>query len=244
MRIVQAIRASRTSVASLLWFYRRSAPPAVGLITGVSHQSAPPPLSVTAAQAVEMYQSWIHRWRIAERFPQPVWSIVDLWIARKLLSQRMPPQQVQDLLRLASPYFPRADSDPDDYLRRTVAHAAVSFPASATKWLNARAQRSTQPCVRRVVCDRPTRPYGFSMWLAGGGIKGGMIHGATDEYGYYAIQNKVTVHDRFVGVGRQLVFELVNETSSTRHHREFGECASGSVRVMTVPSQVAEAAAT
>ena len=46
--------------------------------------------------------------------------------------------------------------------------------------------------------DSPGRdhhPYGFTMWLAGGGIKGGVIHGATDEYGYYAVENKVTVHD-------------------------------------------------
>jgi hypothetical protein len=42
---------------------------------------------------------------------------------------------------------------------------------------------------------RDHHPYGFSMWLAGGGIKGGVIHGATDEYGYYAVENKVTVHD-------------------------------------------------
>jgi hypothetical protein len=33
------------------------------------------------------------------------------------------------------------------------------------------------------------------MWLAGGGIKGGVIHGATDEFGYYAVQDKVHVHD-------------------------------------------------
>ena len=33
------------------------------------------------------------------------------------------------------------------------------------------------------------------MWLAGGGVKGGMIYGATDDYGYYAVENKVDVHD-------------------------------------------------
>ena len=33
------------------------------------------------------------------------------------------------------------------------------------------------------------------MWMAGGGSKGGYIHGATDEYGYYAIEDKVHVHD-------------------------------------------------
>ena len=31
--------------------------------------------------------------------------------------------------------------------------------------------------------------------MAGGGIKGGTIYGATDEYGYHAIENKLTVHD-------------------------------------------------
>jgi uncharacterized protein (DUF1501 family) len=36
---------------------------------------------------------------------------------------------------------------------------------------------------------------GFSMWLAGGGIRGGISHGATDELGYNAVDNVVTVHD-------------------------------------------------
>ncbi|WP_417390126.1 DUF1501 domain-containing protein [Gimesia sp.] len=37
--------------------------------------------------------------------------------------------------------------------------------------------------------------YGFSMWMAGGGIKGGYVHGATDETGFAASENKVHVHD-------------------------------------------------
>lgn len=37
--------------------------------------------------------------------------------------------------------------------------------------------------------------YGFSMWVAGGGIKGGYVHGATDEFGFAAVENKVHVHD-------------------------------------------------
>jgi RepB DNA-primase from phage plasmid len=90
------------------------------------------PLSMDAAQAVGIYQGWMHRWRIAERFTQPDWSIVDLWIARKLLSQGMLAKQIQDVLRLGSPHFPRRHTDSDDYLRRTVAHAR-SFPASATE---------------------------------------------------------------------------------------------------------------
>jgi hypothetical protein len=42
---------------------------------------------------------------------------------------------------------------------------------------------------------RDHSPYGFSMWLAGGGVKGGAVYGATDEYGFHAVENKVEVHD-------------------------------------------------
>jgi hypothetical protein len=42
---------------------------------------------------------------------------------------------------------------------------------------------------------RDHNPYGFTIWLAGGGIKGGVIHGATDDYGYHAVENKVEIHD-------------------------------------------------
>ncbi|MEX0725399.1 MAG: DUF1501 domain-containing protein [Planctomycetaceae bacterium] len=37
--------------------------------------------------------------------------------------------------------------------------------------------------------------YGFSCWLAGGGVRGGIVHGATDEFGFQAVENKVHVHD-------------------------------------------------
>ena len=42
---------------------------------------------------------------------------------------------------------------------------------------------------------RDHNPSGFSIWMAGGGITGGTIYGATDEYGYYAIENKLEIHD-------------------------------------------------
>ncbi len=42
---------------------------------------------------------------------------------------------------------------------------------------------------------RDHNPFGFSLWLAGGGIEGGTIYGATDEYGYKTIENKVEIHD-------------------------------------------------
>ena len=42
---------------------------------------------------------------------------------------------------------------------------------------------------------REHHPFGFSMWLAGGGVKGGMSYGATDEVGWHAVENRVHVHD-------------------------------------------------
>lgn len=42
---------------------------------------------------------------------------------------------------------------------------------------------------------RDHNPYGFSLWMAGGGVKPGMIFGATDEYGYRAVENVLTIHD-------------------------------------------------
>lgn len=37
--------------------------------------------------------------------------------------------------------------------------------------------------------------HGFTVWLAGGGVRGGMVYGATDEFGFAAMENKVHVHD-------------------------------------------------
>jgi len=37
--------------------------------------------------------------------------------------------------------------------------------------------------------------YGFTVWLAGGGVKGGTVYGATDEFGYHAVEKPVHVHD-------------------------------------------------
>jgi hypothetical protein len=42
---------------------------------------------------------------------------------------------------------------------------------------------------------RDHNPFGFSMWLAGGGIKGGTIYGATDEYGYHVIDKPIEMYD-------------------------------------------------
>ncbi len=42
---------------------------------------------------------------------------------------------------------------------------------------------------------RDHNPQGFTMWLAGGGVKGGHAHGETDDFGYYAVRDKVHMHD-------------------------------------------------
>jgi hypothetical protein len=42
---------------------------------------------------------------------------------------------------------------------------------------------------------RDHNPFGFSLWMAGGGVKGGTIYGQTDEYGYKVVENKAEIHD-------------------------------------------------
>ena len=42
---------------------------------------------------------------------------------------------------------------------------------------------------------RDHHPHAFSMWMAGGGIKSGITHGATDDFGYYVAEKKVTIPD-------------------------------------------------
>ena len=42
---------------------------------------------------------------------------------------------------------------------------------------------------------RDHNEYAFSVWMAGGGVKGGMVHGATDDWGYKAVENRLEMHD-------------------------------------------------
>ncbi|OYW11535.1 MAG: hypothetical protein B7X34_03030 [Acidobacteriia bacterium 12-62-4] len=51
---------------------------------------------------------------------------------------------------------------------------------------------------------RDHHPYGFSVWLAGGGIKGGVVEGATDEIGFHAVENRHYVTDIHATVLHQL----------------------------------------
>jgi hypothetical protein len=57
--------------------------------------------------------------------------------------------------------------------------------------------------------------YGFSMWLAGGGVKGGHVHGATDDFGFKAVQDPVQVHDLHATMLHLLGFD--HEKFTFRH---------------------------
>ncbi len=63
--------------------------------------------------------------------------------------------------------------------------------------------------------ENPGRDHnskGFSVWLAGGGVKGGMIHGATDEFGTRAVQDKVHIHDLHATILSLLGFDHTKVT--------------------------------
>ena len=47
----------------------------------------------------------------------------------------------------------------------------------------------------RVTNGRDHNPFGFSVWLAGGGVEGGMTYGSTDDFGFKAVENPVHIHD-------------------------------------------------
>ncbi len=51
------------------------------------------------------------------------------------------------------------------------------------------------PTAEGTTNGRDHNPEGFTMWLAGGGVKGGFRYGSTDDYGYFAAENKVHIHD-------------------------------------------------
>ncbi len=51
---------------------------------------------------------------------------------------------------------------------------------------------------------RDHNPFGFSLWMAGGGIQGGTVRGATDEYGYHVIDKPTTIYDLWATVLHQL----------------------------------------
>jgi len=57
--------------------------------------------------------------------------------------------------------------------------------------------------------------YGFSLWMAGGGVKGGHVYGATDEFGFQAVENPVHIHDLHATILRLMGFD--HERFTYRH---------------------------
>ena len=57
--------------------------------------------------------------------------------------------------------------------------------------------------------------YGFTMWMAGGGVKGGYVHGATDEFGFKAVDKPVHVHDLHATILHLMGFD--HETFTYRY---------------------------
>jgi len=147
VKLVHARAGLAPRAEGLLQSIRQSAQPSAVRFTIDSTATALGP-PTGADEATTIYRSCLQRWHILERFPQPDWSIVDLWVARYLLAQGKPAGQIQDILRLASPHFPRRHGDPDDYLRRTVARAAFPSPA-ARAVCHDHARTSTPPDTSR-----------------------------------------------------------------------------------------------
>jgi Protein of unknown function (DUF1501) len=65
------------------------------------------------------------------------------------------------------------------------------------------------------VNGRDHNHYGFTMWLAGGGVKGGTVYGATDEFGFKAVEKPVHVHDLHATIMALLGFD--HEKLTYRH---------------------------
>ena len=59
---------------------------------------------------------------------------------------------------------------------------------------------------------RDHNPFGFSIWMAGGGIKGGTVYGETDEFGYHVTENKCDFYDLWATVLHQLGLDHENLT--------------------------------
>ncbi len=72
---------------------------------------------------------------------------------------------------------------------------------------------------------RDHHPFGFSVWLAGGGIRGGIAHGATDELGFHAVENRHYVTDLHATVLHQLGLDSERLTIPGRQRLaiDFGE---------------------
>ena len=139
VKILHATAGLASNGPSLVEAARRVALAGAGSVSCAPADShSAPPASIhtsgsilTPDQAAAIYQTWLHRLRIPQRFPQPDWSIADLWIAKELLLRGTPAAEVKTILRLASPNFPRHHGNPENYLQRTLGRAVQRATISA-----------------------------------------------------------------------------------------------------------------
>jgi hypothetical protein len=82
--------------------------------------------------------------------------------------------------------------------------------------------------------------YGFTTWLAGGGVKGGTVHGATDELGFQAVEKPVHVHDLHATIlhllgfnHQQFTFRYAGRLPPDRRPRQGGERHRGLKRYLS-----------
>ena len=90
VKVVRAQAGVAPQAEALLQSARALASPPPALpshTTATFHDSVP--ATIAASVAAELYQACMERWHIRQRFPQPDWSIVDCWVARHLLRQRL-----------------------------------------------------------------------------------------------------------------------------------------------------------
>ena len=84
---------------------------------------------------------------------------------------------------------------------------------------------------KKATIGRDHHPAGFTMWLAGAGVRGGFRYGKTDEFGYYAIENRMTIHD---------LHATLLHTMGIDHERLTYRYAGRDFRLTDVHGEVAE----
>jgi Protein of unknown function (DUF1501) len=70
-----------------------------------------------------------------------------------------------------------------------------SEDCSTTRWCGGGASLDERRTQKKNGTGRDHNPGGFTVWLAGGGVKPGFAYGATDDFGHLAVENKVHMHD-------------------------------------------------
>jgi hypothetical protein len=137
-----------------------------------------------------------------------VYEKTRVYAAQCLLARRMIERGVR-FVELTCPHIPPNDRwDAHDNLKRNHSENALAVDqpiAGLIKDLKSRglfeetlvvwAGEFGRTPFAQGSTGRDHNPFGFSVWLAGGGVRGGTIYGATDEYGYKVVEGKCAIHD-------------------------------------------------